>query len=196
MLEKLIRSKAAVKVLSIILFTDGLHLREIARKADLSSFETKRELDTFCALSLLTKEKKGNLILFSKNPACSFFDDVRNLYLKTDGYVGLLRSVFRSATYSFIFGSVPMGTYNEKSDIDLLIIGDMPEEDVSSSILEIQKSINQEINFIVWSQEDLLKKLKEQGQFIRNIVRGKKIWIAGDESEFSRLTQKRSGPQN
>ena len=44
MLNLILRSKAEVKVLSVILFQDGLHLREIARQANISPFEARREI--------------------------------------------------------------------------------------------------------------------------------------------------------
>lgn len=40
-LELLLRSTAEAKVNRVVLFSDGLHLREIARRAGISSFEAK-----------------------------------------------------------------------------------------------------------------------------------------------------------
>jgi len=82
MLERLFKSGAEVKVLGVILFEDGLHLREIARRSNLSSYETKRELDNLTEIGILNKEKKGNLALFFQNKDCPILKDLKNLYLK------------------------------------------------------------------------------------------------------------------
>ncbi len=85
MLEKLFRSKAEVKVLGIVLFEDGLHLREIARRAAVSPYEAKKELDNLIALGILIKEKQGNQLLFRSYPSCPFLEDLRSIYRKTEG---------------------------------------------------------------------------------------------------------------
>jgi predicted transcriptional regulator len=82
MLERIFRSKAEVAVLGIVLFSESLHLREIARRAGISSSEAKKELDTLAALGLLFTERKGNLVLFYTDRRCLFLDDLRNIFIK------------------------------------------------------------------------------------------------------------------
>lgn len=84
-LERIFRSKAEVAVLGVVLFSESLHLREIARRAGLSSSEAKRELDTLAALGLLLPERKGNLVLFYTDRRCPFLDDLRSIFVKAKG---------------------------------------------------------------------------------------------------------------
>jgi len=81
MLERLFRSKAEVGVLKVVLFTEGLHLREIARRAGIPSSHAKRELDNLAGLGLLFTERKGNLVLFYTDRRCPFLEDLRNLFI-------------------------------------------------------------------------------------------------------------------
>ena len=82
MLERLFRSKAEVSVLGVVLFSESLHLREIARRAGISSSEAKKELDNLVDLGLLFTERKGNLVLFYSDRRCTFLEDLRNVFLK------------------------------------------------------------------------------------------------------------------
>jgi len=187
MLEKILKSKAEVNILGIVLFSEGLHLREIARRAEISSYEAKRELDNLIQLGVLRKEKKGNLVLFYSNPECPFLFELRNLYLKTEGIFAILKEKLpKNLKYALIYGSMAKGDFNEKSDVDLLLIGDINEQKIESKILEIQKKVGREINYILWTEQELKQKIKRKGGFIKSILKNPIIMIIGDKNEFIR----------
>ena len=192
MLERLFRSRAEVAVLNIVLFTEGLHLREIARRADVSSCEAKKELDNLVDLGILNSEKKGNQVLFHTNPQCSFLPDLQNLFNKTGGIIRQIKlelAVMKEIKYCLIFGSTARGRISEKSDIDLLIVSDISEDKIDSIILKLQKKTKRAINFILWTEKDFKKKLHDKSTFLGNISKKKFIWISGDENEFVRLIE-------
>lgn len=194
MLERLLKSNAEVKILEIILFQEGLHLREIARKTGLSPYETKRELDNLTEMDILVKEKKGNLIIFYQNKSCPFIKDLKNLYLKTERPFMEIKQCLKDLKgikYAFIFGSMAKGTYNRRSDIDLMVIGNIPDEILSEKIFQIQKENVREINFIHWMEENLKVKIREMPIFLKNI-NNKKKWLVGDRNEFERIIKERS----
>lgn len=189
MLEKLFRSKAEVSVLSITLFEENLHLREISRRAKVSPYETKRELDNLVSLGILLIEKKGNLSLYRTNPACPFLSELKSLYLKTDGALALLRKELQKLSgieYALVYGSMAKGTYSEKSDIDLLVIGSIEESPLEALALRLQKILKREINYILWSERDYRSKMKEGGSFISSLLSSPKIMLVGDEDGFGK----------
>ncbi len=193
MLERLLKSNAEVNTLGVVLFQEGLHLRGIARETGLSPCETKRELDNLTEMEILRKEKKGNLIMFYQNKTCPFIKDLKNLYLKTERpFLEIKKCLngLRGIKYAFIFGSMAKGTYNRRSDIDLMVIGDIPDEILSEKIFQIQKENTREINFIHWMEEDLKVKIKERPLFLKNI-NNKKKWLVGDRNEFERIIKEK-----
>ena len=196
MLERLFKSKSEVAVLNVALFTDDLHLREIARRANVSSFEAKRELDNLVFLGILNKEKKGNQLFFSKNKNCSFLQDIINLFEKTEGIVVRISKALvneKEVHYALIFGSTAQNKTSEKSDVDVLVIGNIDENEISSVFFEIQKKVKREINFILWSDVDFSKKLKQKSTFLKNIAENSYTWIRGDKDEFSRVIKQTYG---
>jgi len=187
MLEMLIKSKIAVSVIGIALFHDGLHLREIARRACTSSFQAKRELDALVALGVLGKEKRGNMCIYHQRKESPIFGDLRNLYLKTDGVAGEIADRLlkvKGISRAFIYGSMAGGTFGERSDVDLMVVGAADDSVLSQAMLEAQKRTGREINYILWGEKDYAQKVKEKGAFFKSVSAGKKIWLMGEKNGF------------
>jgi len=199
MLEKLLRSKAEVRVLGIALFEDGLHLREIARRAGVSPFEAKKELDNLVSIGVLQSEKKGNLQMFHSDRHCPFFSDLKNLYQKTEGIFYQLRDAMKGVKnidYAFVYGSTAAGMEKKSSDIDLMVIGLVDENDVARRIFRKQRMMKREINYVVWSPADLKEKIENKSVFLNNLVKGKLVFISGDKDEFVRTVEKGRDKKN
>jgi len=192
MLERLMRSSAEVSVLGVVLFEDGLYLREISRKARVSSSETKRELDNLVSIGVLDAEKKGKQVFFYLNPSCHFLKELKQLYLKTEGIAAELKHAseqLKGIKYAFIFGSVAGERERRRSDVDLMVIGDVSEEKFAAEMMKVQQTFSREINFILWSESDFNRKLLRKTGFLKNIYERKKVWLFGDENEFGRIVK-------
>jgi len=94
MLEKLLHSKAAASVLATVMEHDGLHLREIARRASVSPSEARRELDQLAALGVLRKERRGAQLFFHINRECPFLPELR-------GFIGKRTEFSRNCASCF-----------------------------------------------------------------------------------------------
>ena len=194
MLEMFFRSNAEVKVLGVVLFTDGLHLREIARRAAVSPSEAKPELDILCRAGLLKSERKGRQVFFHLDGNCPFLPEMTGLYLKTEGVIQKLKVAldgFSGIKYAFIFGSFAGGKAGRRSDIDLMVIGDVDEKAVADTLFAVQQGIAREINFILWAMADLKEKIKSNSAFLKTIVVGDILWLGGNRDEFIRTVKER-----
>lgn len=195
MLERLLRSNAEVKVLGVVLFLDGLHLREIARKAGVSSSEAKRELDILVSVGVLKAEKKGNLSLFYMEKSCPFLRELKGLYAKTEGVFAQLKKALEKINgieYAFVFGSFARDEYQEKSDVDIMIVGTPNMEKLNERIMQVEEKISREINYSVYSSEEFHRKATLSG-FLNEIISSKKVMLFGEENEFKRFVEKRRG---
>jgi len=192
MLEKFFRSTAEVKVLGTVLSSDGLHLREIARRSGVSAPETKRELDLLESAGVLRKARKGNLSAYSLRRDCPFLPELQGLYFKTEGVVAeLVKAIGRlkRAKWAFVYGSFADGTFAEKSDVDVMVVGSVDEGEVSRGCFAVQKKTGWAIHPVVWTEGDLAEKARETSALLKSLLRKKKIWLAGDESEFKRIAE-------
>lgn len=192
MLEKLLGSSARAKVLGVALFQEGLHLREIARRAGVSPSEAARELAVLGGMGLLKRERRGRQIFFRLDRKCPIYLEMRGLYLKTDGAFGALKEALAKLAdvrYAFVFGSMASGKEAAGSDIDMMVIGDCDDEALSRRMFRAGGNISREVNYIHWSQSDFQKKLRSGSPFLKDIVKKGIAWLEGDYDEFVGLVE-------
>jgi predicted nucleotidyltransferase len=112
---------------------------------------------------------------------------------KTFGVADVIRQSLSSKAdkirAAFIFGSVARITDNKASDIDIMVIGGISFAEVSSSISQAEKSIQREINPVVYPVAEFKQKLKEGHHFLMTVLESEKIFLIGDEGELKRLAE-------
>ena len=189
----LLRSRAEVAVLGVVLNVDGLHLREIARRAGVSAPEAKRELDLLEKAGILRKNRMGNMSIYTQNTSCPFLAELKGLYTKTEGVIPVLKASLEGIAglqYAFVYGSFASGSYSQKSDVDVMLIGKAPQEDVDRAFLDVQRNAGREVNYVLWTADDLKRKLREGQAFASSVLKGKRVWLVGDENDLKRDAQK------
>ena len=77
-----------------------------------------------------------------------------------------------------------------------MIIGNVDMDLLSKNIFESQKEINKEINYILWSRNDLTNKVQENGSFIQSLTNNAKIWLVGEDNEFDGIVKQTGNKQN
>jgi predicted nucleotidyltransferase len=198
MLEKLFTSKARVYILEEFLLNANTeyHIRELSRIIKISPIYVQRELRNLESLGLLSSRKKGNMILYKLQTKSPIADDLKRIFLKTES-IGkeILRGLDANEKikYALIYGSFAKGTELATSDIDLLVVGSIVEDEILSSISKAEKRIGREINLILWTEKEFLQKVKENVTLVREISKTPIIMIMGDENEFKRSIKQRAG---
>jgi predicted nucleotidyltransferase len=194
MLERLFTSKSRIKILQLLIFNtqSEFHLRQIARLTDVSPPYVKRELSNLSKINLITESTKGNLKLFKINKNSPIFYELKRIFLKTESLGNLLKKKLKSLElrYAMIYGSFAASEETERSDIDLLVIGNIKEERILEIITESEAKVGREINYILWSEKEFEKRARQKHHLLVDIVSRPIIMLVGDENEF-RKTVKR-----
>ncbi|MBN1794380.1 MAG: nucleotidyltransferase domain-containing protein [Candidatus Omnitrophica bacterium] len=180
-------TKSKIRKGLLRLFFSNIHqkyyLREIERLLGYSAGNIRRELLTFKKDGLFTTEKSGNLLYYSLNTHHPLFNDLKNLLSKTIGIEGTLSGVLsniKGIKTAFIYGSYAKSEDAIGSDIDLLIIGRIDQDILLAHINKLQKALNREINYSVYSEKDWEKKKKEKDSFIVDLLENPKMFLMGD----------------
>jgi len=86
MLERLFTSTTRIKILRLLMFNSDkwYYLRELARKIKTTPTYVKKELDNLTEAGFINKKRKGNLILFHINQDSPIFNELRELFIKSD----------------------------------------------------------------------------------------------------------------
>lgn len=184
MLEKLFTSRTRVKLLNYFLIESGSgKTREISKQTRIPVSAVSRELKNLLNLSLVKKERD----LFLLNNDCNFIDDLRNIFIKTDGIVYPIRESLKSRKieYALIFGSFARGDYKTESDVDLFILGNVSLDFIIKIISSPELKIKRNINPVVWRLDDL--KEKKRTGFVKDVFAKKIIMLKGDENELRKI---------
>jgi predicted nucleotidyltransferase len=198
MLEQLFTSKARVKVLETFLVTSSdaeVHIRELARELNTSPPHIMKVLESLTSLGILMKVKRGNMVFYRLNRSSTIAEDIKRILLKTESLGYELQKILketdgRNIRYALIYGSFAKGTEVTSSDIDLMVIGDIEEDEVVKTVLKAQKRIGREINYIVWSEKEFHEKVRAEAALLREIAKTPVIMLIGDEHEFKRSIKK------
>lgn len=191
MLKQLFTSKTRVKILNLLMFNQDkdYHLREIARLIDVSPVYAGKELNNLLKLSLVNESKKGNLNIYSINKISPILDELRKIFIKTDYLGELIKKYLKDrAKYVFIYGSFARGEESQSSDIDLFVIGEIKEDELISIIQKIEKTIQREVNYVLWNEKTFLQRAKSH-HLLKTIKKEKVIMIAGNENEFRKAIE-------
>jgi len=155
---------------------EEIHLKELARRLKLSPRSVKIYCDDLEKRGILFCRKQGNMRIFSLNNDNLIVKEMKRLYiiilLKELG----IDKISRNAISIAIYGSHATGEYDEKSDIDLLVIGD--KKDVDRNLLvRISKKIGKEIQLTIFPLHKW-ESIREKDPFAKSILR-KHVLISG-----------------
>lgn len=173
-----------------------LHLREIARIANLTASTIQKELALLSQVGILNKEYQGNQTIYSPNKESPIYDELLKISFKTFGIADLIRSALtdlKGIDFAFIYGSVARGQDNSKSDVDVMIIGSVDYTGAINALFDIDLKIKRTINPKIYKTEEFKRKAFENNSFIRDVLDNKKQFLIGEENEFKKVTARQFG---
>ena len=194
MLHKLFSSKVRIELLNTFFLhpEKSFYLRELERLTGEDYKNVSTELKSLESIGLLTSSKSGNLKYFHVNPEFLIYYELKSIFFKVRGAPSLLKQVLSERTdieYAFIYGSFAAGTENDKSDIDLMVVGKMTLENLLKRLREPEKALGRDINPSLFSLSEMKQRLKDRDPFIDGVMDEPKIMLIGDEDGLRRLAQ-------
>lgn len=192
---RLFGSKTRVSLLSKLLMNPdkSFYLRELSRELKIPYGMLYKEEKNLVSLGVVNEEKRGKVTLVSANKNLPYFVELKGLIIKTVGLGDLLRSVFselKGVEYALVYGSFASGDESGSSDADLLIIGDVPEEKILDVTTQVEKDVAREINYILWSDEEFRRRIRERHHLLKDIATKPVIMLVGEVDEFRRTVEK------
>lgn len=178
---------------------DSFYLRQLIRAIGSGHGALQRELKALTALGLIVRRPQGNQVLYQANTRSPIFAEIRSLIAKTVGVREQLHSALlplgAGIQVAFVFGSVARQDQRANSDIDLLVLGEVPFSEVVSALGEAQRLLGREINPSVFPIPEFQRKIAAGNHFLRSLMNEKKLFVIGTEDEFARLGSKQlAGP--
>jgi len=164
------------------------YFREIAKKVNKEPSYCQKYLDNLVEDKILLDERRGNMRFFRLNKEHPLYEEIKSIIAKTIGLGNELRELvdkLDNVEYAFIFGSTAKGTDNSHSDVDLMLIGDINQDALITAISSIEGKIAREINYHIYSNQEIVKKIQEKDSFISNIFLSPTIKLKGNLYDFT-----------
>lgn len=150
----------------------------------------QRELKRLEESGLVTVTPQGNRKHYQANPQSPIFSELCGIVQKTVGLAEPLRTALapyaRKITTAFVYGSVAKRSDTAHSDIDLMVISDSLEyADLYAALEQAATALGRTINPTIYTQQELVKRLKQKNAFVERVLAQPKIWLIGNENEFA-----------
>ncbi|WP_287308593.1 type II toxin-antitoxin system prevent-host-death family antitoxin [Mesorhizobium sp.] len=102
-----------------------------------------------------------------------------------------LLSHFHSIKSAFVYGSVAKGTDTERSDIDLMVVGDnLNLSELYSAAQNAEMRLGRKVSPTFLSPEEWQRKASQKGSFVRKVSTLPKIFLIGSEKDLQAWASK------
>jgi DNA-binding transcriptional ArsR family regulator len=197
MLDELFGSKLRAKLVAwFMLHSDERYfVRQITSLLKEDATNVSRELARLARLGILESSREGRQKYYRANRSSPFYAELRGLAVKTFGIRDVVRARLQKLSNrieaAFIFGSFAESRETARSDVDIMIIGDVSFGEVCDSLRPAHEIIGREINPSVYPPREFAAKLKAKQHFLASVLKAEKIFLIGDDHELDRLAKKR-----
>ncbi|MFW6149901.1 MAG: nucleotidyltransferase domain-containing protein [Chloroflexota bacterium] len=189
------RTRRAILALLYGHSDESFYLRQIVRATGVGLGPAQRELKHLADAGIIRRSVQGRQVYYQANPDSPIFREMKSLITKTAGVAETLRDALAPLgdhiSVALVYGSVASGEENQRSDIDLLVVGDVDFSEVVRALHDAQERLGREINPTVYRVDEFLSRIGEGHYFIRSVLDSRKIFVIGDEHELGRLAGER-----
>lgn len=175
------------------------YLREIASILEVDPGNLSKELVRLENEGIFISRERGRIKLYNLNKEYPLFQEIKSIVFKTIGIEGLLKKEFQnipSIQIGFIYGSFARDKAKADSDIDIFVIGRPNEQKLNRGISLLEKQLGREINYILWSKNEVIQKTREKNSFLAEIFNEKKIFLKGNDKKLQKLLRTKKIAEN
>ncbi len=193
MLASLLFGDYRQKVLAFLLLhpEQHYHVREIARLTGTSAGTLHKELARLAQAGVLIREAVGNQVRYGANRQCPIFPELAGILRKTAGLADVLKEALAGLreriALALVFGSVARGEEGPRSDVDVLLVGEIGFAEAVTALHEAQARIGREINPVVLSPAEFQEKINAGDAFLAEVLHNDKLYLMGDEDDLGKL---------
>jgi uncharacterized protein len=169
------RNIIGLKVLNFFLENpyEEVYLRELAKMLNLSPSAVKKYVDLLVKENLAIDGKRANLRLLKANHDDLFYKHLKIAFnvksLSTSGLIEFIEKEVTNISSIVLFGSMARGENDDKSDIDILVVG----KHKLLKLNNFEKNLNRNISVHIFSWSEWKKKSNtDQGFYYDIIVHG------------------------
>ncbi len=189
MIDQLFGSKTRVKLLGLFYSNPNrsFYVREITRKIDEQINSVRRELANLLNAGIIVSETTNNKLYYEVNQEFEFFQPLSEIFGAGAGATSAGAKTKKSKSGNAAqdadlkaLGNVEVAlltgqfTRDESSGIDLLIVGNVNENQVTKYVTELEEKEGKEIRYVLLTPAEYDYRLKINDRFITTVLEAKK----------------------
>jgi DNA-binding transcriptional ArsR family regulator len=169
----------------------AFYTKQILDNVKIGRGTVQRELQNLTDAGIITREVQGRQVYYRANEKCPIFLELKGIVRKTFGMADVIRMALKpiesKIQAAFIYGSLASNCDSGKSDVDIMVIGEATFGDVTAALYATQSQLRREVNPTVYPTPEFQNKARDGHVFIREVLRGEKIFLIGDADGLKRL---------
>ena len=169
------------------------YLSELAAHLETRPSSLQRDVESLVRAGILEKRVDGRRSYIQANRESPVFEEIRSLMEKTSGIVPRLqKAIDRFAgkiEWAFLYGSFARGQEGARSDVDLMLIGNVSMMEMVSALQRVEKSVGREINPTIYTREEFLKNVGQKNHFLLTVMSAGKIMLKGRADELEEIAR-------
>jgi len=201
MYEQLFGSKTRVKLLQLFYNNPNrsFYVREITRKIDEQINSVRRELSNLLSIGIIVSDANNNRLYYEVNQEYEHYQAFSMIFggsktTKKKKEVGSEAVVEPPAAVESPLadslrktGRVELAvltgqfTRDERSGVDVLIVGDINASKIENFIEELQETEKKELRYVVMTLADYKYRIQINDRFINNLINSKKQVIINNQ---------------
>lgn len=189
------KTRQAVMALFFTRPDEQFHLREVVRLTGVSPGAVQRELKVLAKAGILTHTRRGNQTIYQADASCSVFHLLKELVVRTVGLADLLRQALlplqHSIRVALLFGSFASGQHRATSDVDVLVVGELPFADLVAALRPVQQRTGREVNPVLYTPSEFREGISSGNQFLTSVLASPVVFVLGDERELAAIRKER-----
>lgn len=188
-LQDFMISRVRVKVMELF-FTQPNELffvREITRETHEEINAVRRELDRMLTSGLLKSENRGNRVYYYLNKYYTYYPELLRMVAKSTGLgekLYKLRKKLGTIRFIMFSGKFVHTDFTHRSEVDVLIIGDIVMAELDAVMKEQEAKIGREISYTVLADDEFEFRKQRRDPFLMEVLYGTRILIVGNEEEL------------
>lgn len=152
----------------------SFHIKQLARIIEVSPASVSGAVKSFESEGLLLKEEKGLAHIYRLNAENAFIISLKKAYgiaLVSSSKPGEKFLETEPSIISLaLFGSYAQGSFDEKSDIDFLVVTPTRKENLIKAAKRIEEELEKEVNLSVFKLSEWRSMAKKGDAFYKRIV--------------------------
>lgn len=187
MVEQLFGSKTRVKLLQLFYGNPNrsFYVREITRKIDEQINSVRRELANLLSIGIISSENTNNKLFYEVNQKYEHYKPLSQIFsnskAKNDSDENSEEDELKNLGNVELLVLTGRFTRDERSGIDLLLVGDLNQTQVAKYVTKLEKKENKEIRYATMPSSEFNYRRNLNDRFLVTVLESKKQIIADKE---------------